>query len=72
MPTTQMHNVLKHLRKVLTPCAASGSSDWELLERFVGARDESAFEVLLWRHHRMVLSVCSRILADSHDVEDAF
>lgn len=72
MPSTQMHSVLKHLRKVLTPCASSGSTDWELLERFVGARDESAFEILLWRHHRMVLSVCSRILADSHDVEDAF
>jgi RNA polymerase sigma-70 factor (ECF subfamily) len=67
-----MHQILKHLRKVLTPNAAGGSTDWELLERFAVARDESAFEVLLWRHHRMVLSVCSRILADSNDVEDAF
>jgi RNA polymerase sigma factor (sigma-70 family) len=66
-----MQNVLKHLRTVLTPRADSGASDWELLQRFAATHDETAFEVLVWRHHQMVLSVCGRILADADDVEDA-
>src|SRR5579885_295337 len=46
--------------------------DAELLERFIGRRDEAAFEVLLWRHGPMVLGLCRRILRDSHTAEDAF
>jgi RNA polymerase sigma factor (sigma-70 family) len=72
MATGQMQNVLKHLRQVLTPRADSGASDWELLERFAATRDETAFEVLVWRHHQMVLGVCDRVLADADDIEDAF
>src|SRR5262249_32496179 len=66
-----LQNVLKHLRKVFAPRGVSGAADWDLLGRFAVSHDETAFEVLVWRHHRMVLSVCSRILADSDDVEDA-
>jgi RNA polymerase sigma factor (sigma-70 family) len=72
MATGQMQNLLKQLRKVLVHRGESQGSDWELLERFAASHDETAFEVLVWRHHRMVLSVCSRILSDSNDVEDAF
>jgi RNA polymerase sigma factor (sigma-70 family) len=67
-----MRNVLEHLRKVLPPRADSGASDWELLERFALTREETAFEVLVWRHHQMVLNVCRRALADADAVEDAF
>ncbi len=72
MATGQLQNVLKHLRRVLAHRGESGASDGELLERFFDSHDEEAFELLVWRHHRMVLGVCSRILADSNDVEDAF
>jgi RNA polymerase sigma factor (sigma-70 family) len=72
MATGKMPDILKHLRKVLAPRRESRMSDGALLERFLVARDETAFELLLWRHHRMVLGVCSRILADSNDIEDAF
>jgi RNA polymerase sigma factor (sigma-70 family) len=72
MATAQIQHVVKQLRKVLAPREESAASDWDLLERFAASRDETAFEVVVWRHHRMVLSVCSRILADSNDVEDAF
>jgi RNA polymerase sigma factor (sigma-70 family) len=72
MATVQMQKVLKHLRKILAPREHSDDSDWDLLERFDSRRDEAAFEALVWRHHHMVLSVCSRTLSDSNDVEDAF
>jgi RNA polymerase sigma factor (sigma-70 family) len=47
-------------------------SDGTLLKRFLSARDERAFEVILRRHGPMVLRVCRRALADENDVEDAF
>jgi RNA polymerase sigma factor (sigma-70 family) len=47
-------------------------SDDQLLERFVTRRDEAAFELLVWRHGKMVLGVCQRLLHDSHAAEDAF
>jgi RNA polymerase sigma factor (sigma-70 family) len=43
-----------------------------LLERFVAARDEAAFEALVRRHGSMVLHVCRRVLHDAHAAEDAF
>jgi RNA polymerase sigma factor (sigma-70 family) len=49
-----------------------GATDASLLERFVVGRDEAAFELLLWRHGPMVLSVCRRMLRCDHDAEDAF
>jgi RNA polymerase sigma factor (sigma-70 family) len=72
MATGPMQNLLKQLRKVLAPRRESGASDAELLERFFASHDDAAFELLVWRHHRMVLGVCNRILAESNDVEDAF
>ena len=33
----------------------AGVPDALLLERFVAQRDEAAFELLVWRHGRMVL-----------------
>lgn len=46
--------------------------DAELLARFAATRDESAFELLVWRHAGMVLGVCRRITRDAHLAEDAF
>src|SRR5262249_3015886 len=43
-----------------------------LLNRFTTRRDESAFELLMWRHGTMVLGVCRAILRDAHHAEDAF
>ena len=47
-------------------------SDAQLLADFVTDRDEKGFEVLVWRHGAMVLSLCRRVLGDVHDAEDAF
>jgi RNA polymerase sigma factor (sigma-70 family) len=51
---------------------AVGLSEGELLERFVAAGDERAFEALMARHGPMVLGVCRRLLRDPNDVNDAF
>jgi RNA polymerase sigma factor (sigma-70 family) len=52
--------------------AADSLDDDRLLRRFVEDRDEAAFEVLLWRHGPMVLSVCRRLLGRGADADDAF
>src|ERR1700758_3394133 len=49
-----------------------GSTEGELLERFVAGRDEAAFEALVARHGPMVLGVCRQLLRDPNDVDDAF
>ncbi|MDB5306646.1 MAG: rpoE 4 [Gemmataceae bacterium] len=47
-------------------------SDTELLARYVRTGDQSAFELLVWRHAVMVAGVCRRIIPDEHLAEDAF
>lgn len=46
--------------------------DAALLDRFCLHRDETAFAALVERHGPMVRAVCGRLLADSHDRDDAF
>jgi RNA polymerase sigma-70 factor (ECF subfamily) len=54
------------------PREASEPADGQLLDRFIEAQDESAFEAIVRRHGPMVLSVCRRILHNHHNAEDAF
>ena len=56
-------------RKAAEP---TGSSDLILLARFIQIRDDTAFELLVWRHGAMVLTACRRILISHEDAEDAF
>lgn len=67
-----MNTILKQLHKVLGRRTDSGVSDDHLLTRYLADRDQAAFELLVWRYHRMVLGVCRRILDDPVDIEDAF
>src|SRR5215831_8050155 len=50
----------------------SGLSEWQLRERYLERRDESAFEALVTRHGPRVLGVCRRMLGGSSEAEDAF
>src|SRR5438067_1623034 len=67
-----LRHVLNHLRRLSNAEAARDLADGELLERFRARHEEAAFTLLVQRHGPMVLSVCQRILHDSHAAEDAF
>ncbi len=62
-------NILRFLRSALGP-GVDGPSDAALLARFAQYRDESAFELLVWRHSAMVLRVGRSLLRDEHAAED--
>jgi RND family efflux transporter MFP subunit len=72
MARRNLSAVIRYLRQLTGSDAASGSSDAELLERYVRQRDEAAFELLLWRHGALVFNVCRRLLPREQDAEDAF
>src|SRR5829696_1120288 len=57
--------------RTLLPDAA-GVPDADLLARFRDARDEAAFELLVYRHGPLVWAACRRLLRDRHAAEDAF
>jgi RNA polymerase sigma factor (sigma-70 family) len=68
MTESRVTQVVRGLRTVVPGEAAS---DAQLLECFVGRRDEAAFAELLRRHGPMVLGLCRRLLG-AEDAEDAF
>jgi RNA polymerase sigma factor (sigma-70 family) len=72
MATGHLGTLIRQLCRAAGPASAAGLGDAQLLDRFVQARDEAAFEVLLWRHGPMVLGLCRRLLRRDADVEDAF
>ncbi|TMQ34858.1 MAG: sigma-70 family RNA polymerase sigma factor [Planctomycetota bacterium] len=72
MTGQQLHTVCRHLRRLASAQSVGGLSDAQLVERFVGTRDEAAFEVLVWRHGAMVLGLCRRLLRQEQDAEDVF
>ena len=68
-----LRSVIRQLRRiVVAQGGARALSDAQLVEAFLHHRDETAVEMLVWRHGTMVLNLCRRILQDHHDAEDAF
>src|SRR5438552_9746871 len=72
MAGVPLHAVVRHLRRLAVSNGHAGPTDAQLLERFVADRDQTAFELLLWRHGAMVLGLCRRILRHEQEAEDAF
>jgi RNA polymerase sigma factor (sigma-70 family) len=72
MSSGRLNAFLRHLRRAACCRADGGPSDAQLLERFVRQRDDSAVELLVWRHGATVFHLCRRVLQREHDAEDAF
>src|SRR5262249_39236969 len=72
MSTVSLAHVLRHLRCLGDPQAASDLTDGQLLDRFRAQHEEAALAVLVQRHGPMVLGVCRRLLGDSAEVDDVF
>ena len=81
MSRRQSGVVLGRIRTLFDEGRIGTMTDEELLEQFTMQRTQAAeaafaaeiaFEAMVLRHGPMVLAVCRRVLADPHDVEDAF
>ncbi len=72
MARGDLHTFVQNLYRRVGAGGSSGLPDADLLDRWVAARDEAAFELLLRRHAPLVLGLCRRLLNDAQDVEDAF
>src|SRR4051794_7984974 len=70
--TGGLYALVGRLRESLRSSEAGGLSDAGLLGRWAADRDQAAFELLVWRHGRLVASVCRRMLRGAEDAEDAF
>lgn len=72
MATSQMSEVIQHLRRTVLLGEGAGLTDGQLLEDYISRRDEAALAALVRRHGPMVWGVCRRVLRNHHDAEDAF
>jgi RNA polymerase sigma factor (sigma-70 family) len=72
MADSGINRVVRHIIQAARGRSGGELSDGQLLEWFLAARAEDAFEALVHRHGPMVLGVCRRVLGHVHDAEDAF
>lgn len=72
MATSQMSEVIQHLRGAVLPRDGADLTDGQLLGQYICRPDEAALTVLVRRHAPMVWGVCARVLRNHHDAEDAF
>src|ERR1700740_1416557 len=72
MTPARLSKIIDHLRRAVLLREGAGLTDTELLERFLGRREEAAFSAIVRRHGPMVLGVCRRVLRHRQDAEDAF
>ncbi|MCI0701101.1 MAG: sigma-70 family RNA polymerase sigma factor [Planctomycetia bacterium] len=65
------HPAIRNVLRAAALTDPAGAADADLLGRFAATRDESAFELLVWRHAALVQRVCKAVLRDHHAAEDA-
>ncbi|MFT3882622.1 MAG: sigma-70 family RNA polymerase sigma factor [Gemmatales bacterium] len=67
-----MSDLVTFLGKEIVNPANERVTDSQLVEAVVAEHDEAAFEMLIRRHGSMVWGVCSRMVQQQQDAEDAF
>jgi RNA polymerase sigma factor (sigma-70 family) len=67
-----LRSLVHNIRCLVSAPRGAEDGDGQLLERFLTRNDQTAFETLLHRHGPSVLSLCRRLLRDTHLAEDAF
>lgn len=72
MADEHSNRALREIHRLFDAGGVAGLTDEQLRERFVRSGDARAFEALVTRHGRMVLSVCRGVLRNQADAEDAF
>lgn len=72
MPATRWNELIQHLRRTVLPGRRTDLSDAQLLDFFINDADDAALATLVCRHGPMVWRVCTRMLWNHHDAEDAF
>jgi RNA polymerase sigma factor (sigma-70 family) len=72
MAHANLASVATVVRHLFDEGSLTGLADGALLDRFVRADDELAFETLLARHGPLVRGVCRRMLVDPAAADDAF
>lgn len=65
------HQAIRDYLRQAVGADPSGTADTELLARFAQSRDETAFELIVWRHAALVQRICRAVLGDHHASEDA-
>jgi RNA polymerase sigma factor (sigma-70 family) len=71
MASGQMETAFGQMGIAVAARTTEGQADRLLLDRFIKARDETAFAAVVERHGGMVLGICRRVLRNAHDAEDA-
>jgi RNA polymerase sigma factor (sigma-70 family) len=72
MPNVSASPVVGYLRRLIDAREMNDLTDAQLLERFIGRREEAAFAALVRRHGTIVMGVCRHVLHHHQDAEDAF
>jgi RNA polymerase sigma factor (sigma-70 family) len=67
-----LNRLVRNMRRAALVRAPAVVPDGRLLESFLTQRDDAAFAQLVKRHGPMVLGVCTRVIGNVHDAEDAF
>ena len=72
MANAQLRTVLRHVQTAVATGHTKERTDAELLDAFRARQDKDAFAALVRRHGAMVLGVCTHVLRQAEDAEDAF
>ena len=70
MNAGNLRRVVMGLRSSAVLEKAAPRADSELLRRYADSGDETAFELLVWRHAGMVVRVARAVVRDHHAAED--